>query len=221
MSDYTDRKPWLDIPNPFGFMPLYEQINHIYPMPAPNYSGAKPKGVHRRTAPIGRDWLGVGFQKGDLILGSVRNTNELLEVDEIFLDDGRGNPYSDSHTNLVLQKSTGRVLRFSREWNSSKNTTTVRLQPVDMSWIGNHLGLLGSDNAKNLGDDFIDLSFQTFRVRAKALVTRSWDSGAKRSLTQHQVTVLGQDADRGLIDLRLACDEIPLIGNPEIFRPKS
>lgn len=219
MSDYADKQPWLDIPNPFGFTPLYDQINHIYPLTSPNYSGAKSK-VHRRTAPVGRDWLGVGFQKGDIILGSVGKTNELLEVDEIFLDDGRGNPYG-SWTGLVLEKSSGRVFKVIRQWDPVKRAQWTELQAVEMSWIGNQLGLLGSDADLTLGDGFIALHFQSFRVRAKALVTRSWDSGAKRSLAQHQVTVLGQDADRELLDLRLACSEIPLVGDPERFIPKS
>lgn len=218
MSDYADRKPRLNIPNPFGFMPLYEQINHIYPMPAPNYSDAKPKGVHRRTAPIGRDWLGVGFQKGDIILGSVGT--RILEVDELFLDDSHGNPYS-SRTNLMLEKSSGRVFGRIYSWDHSYQKRSTLLQAVDMSWIGTHLGLLGSPADPQYGDNFIDLSFQTFRVRAKALATGQGNSGSKRSLMQHQITVLGQDAGRELLAMRLESQDPPLIGDPIPFVAKS
>lgn len=221
MNDYADKRPWLNLPNPFGFMPLYDQINHIYPIPNVSYSSSKPKGLRRRTVPVGKDWLGVGFQKGDIVLGTVSGSNELLVVDEIFLDDGSGRPYS-SHTNLVLQKSSGRLLYAGLQWDPSYRTSTPELQEVEMSWIGNHLSLLGENGTPHgLNDDFIGLSFQHFRVRCAPLVKSSWGSNAKRSLAQHQVTVIGQDTDRNLLELRLACGEIPRIGDPMPYIAKN
>lgn len=220
MSEYADEKPWLNLPNPFGFMPLYDQINHIYPIPKVNYSSSKPKGLRRRTVPVGKDWLGVGFQKGDIVLGTVRGSNELLVVDEIFLDDGSGRPYS-SHTNLVLQKSSGRLLYAGLQWDPSYTTSAPELQEVEMSWIGNHLSLLGSYNpAHGLDDDFIAISLQTFRVRCAPLAKSEWGSNAKRSLTQNQITVLDQAVNRELLELRLSCREIPLLGDPKPYIPR-
>lgn len=218
MSDYADRKPWLDLPNPFGFMPLYEQINHIHQAPPAGSAAATGAKNPRRTARVGRDWLGVGFHRGDLVLGTVNGHNEYLEVDEIFLDDSKGMPYS-SRTNLVLQKSTARVFNVSRRQGPNR-PWPLTLQAVEMSWIGNHLGLIGSDASKELGKDFIALSLQTFRVRAKAVVIPGQPDGAKRSLRRNHLTAFSEGAERSLIELRLECEHIPLIGDPQIHNPQ-
>ena len=218
MSSYAEDRPWLSIPNPFGFEPLYEQVKHIYQSPPRGYS--KPKGVKQRTAPLGRDWLGAGFQKGDVVQGTVSGTTELLVVEEIFLDDGKGQPYT-WNTHLVLQKSSGRILQAVNRWNynGSQRQHTLEIQPVEMSWIGNHLGLvsLNSSLHQGLDDDYVALAFQTFRVRCKPLVNSKWTTNAKRSLTQGQVTVIGQDSDRSLLELRLNCRDVPLMGEPDSY----
>lgn len=209
MSGNPGNRPWEDLPNPYRFPPLWEQAQNIYTAPPDIYR--QPRGVFQRTSPVGRDWLGVGFQKGDILLANVKNENELFEVDEIFLDDSRGQPYSRGG-NLAVEKSSNEIflVGFQRQPGPGVYRSFTTLQRIDRDWIGTHLGVVVYDGTPGgLDASFAEIRLQTFRVRCKPL-----GGGKKRNLSQDQITVFGQDLDRNLLEPYLASRAIPFIGDP-------
>lgn len=199
------KRPWEHIPNPFGFPTLSEQAQQVFYAPPTfvrHFQNTQQQKYPQRTAPLGRDWLGRGFRKGDTLLATVSGESEFVVVDEVFLDDPKGQPYKAGHSLLVLDTGRREVFSYSYDWNSRDFT----LYPVDGDWLGIHLGLFTrGETPKGLDSNFVELELQGFRVRCKPLA----GDGKKRSLTQAQVTVLNEVPDRELLENYLAAIRLP------------
>ena len=203
----ASQKPWDQIPNPFNFPPLEQQVKQIQQLqPA--------AGSAQRKAPFGKDWLGQSFAKGDLILGTGGSDNSFFEVEEIILDDGKGRPYEEYEFRLYLEQSTQRVYWISWDYDYAARDNREFIQLVDPEWIGTHLALLLLPEThrrfKKLPKDFALLTLQSCKIRAKPLA----GDGKRRSLTPSQITVMGKaPLTRELTEHYLAAKKIPLVGD--------
>lgn len=215
------QRPWDGLPNPFNFPTLGEASKNIYKAPPrpgfPLYGNGKQVKVTpaapQRTTTVGRDWMGVGFQQGDLVLAATGGTLGVFEVDTIFLDDANGSPYLErpefvdtaprQSWELVIDKSTGQIFQSSRSGKPE-------LIPVDPSWLGPYLGLVSVGKTyRDLGDPFEKINFQSYRVRVKPVGANAGTK--KRSFTQEHITVFGNQMDRGLIEQLLDSRYVPVL----------
>lgn len=214
------QKPWDGLPNPFNFPTLGEASKNLYKaprrMPPQSYHNGKPVWptvAPQRTTTVGRDWMGVGFQQGDLVLASTGNTLSVFEVDTIFLDDATGRAYVErpefadpvSHRSweLVIHKSTGEIFKLSRSGKAE-------MHPVDPSWLGPYLGLVSDGKPyRDTSDTFERIVFQSYRVRVKPVGANAGTK--KRSFAQEHITVFGNQMDRGLIEQLLDSRHVPVL----------
>jgi hypothetical protein len=205
----ANQKPWDQIPNPFNFPPLEQQVKQIQRLQK------VASGVQRKT-PFGKDWLGQSFTRGDLVLGTGGSDNSFFEVEDVILDDGKGNPYTEYSYHLYLEQSTQSVYQVTMDYDPFQRIRREFIQLVDPEWIGTHIGLLivyspYHSNYKKLPQDFEPLTLQSFKVRAKPLTGDS----KRRSLTPSQITVMGKaPLTRELTEHYLAARETPLLGDP-------
>lgn len=215
-----ESRPWTMIPNPLGFPDLYAQSRSaiVAPTKLKSYDpttglSVKRPRVPQRKVPYAKDWLGRSFTKGDLLLGTGGSENIFFEVDEILLDDSLGQPYLDDCGGILVDTNDSNVYQLG---NNRRDRTTIQL--IDPSWIGTQLGLVLDPNPhfhhyyRDVPSNFRGAHFQSFKVRAKPI------SGDKRrSLTQNQITVVGEPLDRRTLELYLAAKEVPLVGDPIKF----
>lgn len=204
MSANLPAEPWKHLPNPFGFPEIGEQAQHIhYPMtPIP---GSKTKAV-QRTSPYAKDWLGVLFSKGDLVLTRTSDIHKIMEVEEIFLDDARGNPYTaDYYHRLAVHKASGLLYIVETQWQGP----TV-LKEVDPSWIGYHLGLVARKRDVLLPPEFESVEGQGYRARCMPIDGNIYS--ARKSIEQKHLSVFGVQIDRATTELYQAARVLPLTG---------
>lgn len=213
-------KPWDDLPNPLGFPDFGEAAKSIHYQPvAVNVFGkytpkAGSKLPARRTAIIGRDWLGVGFEIGDLLLIQSAGNVSVFEVDGIVLDEEDGTPYLDYSGSLVRNRNTGEVFATKQTLGrpSGQNfQKAINLYPLDYSWLGIHLGIvsLGGATMPGLSNDYERVALQSFRVRVKPIDTAIGTK--KRYFPQSAVTVYGNAMDRATLESYMAAKELPLL----------
>jgi len=205
----NDQRPWEQIPNPFGFLPVSEQLKQIHSPQGP--------GSGKRTAPFAKDWLGQSFTKGDLLIGTRLQSNGLFEVDEIVLDDGKGNPYQGYSYGLHLNTRDHQLYWASHPYDPLKNARLTAVQLIDPSWISPHLGLFAPSRRSfyyDIPPEFTALAFQSFRVRVKPV-----DGDPKRrSLGPDQITAVGgAPLTRELSELHLQALKIPFLGDPIVL----
>lgn len=201
-------RPWEGLPNPFGFPTLAEAAKDIRSFDSRSIHSSSSL-AHQRTSTVGRDWMGVGFQQGDLVLASTSQTLAIFEVDTIFLDDSVGRPYMyDASGGLVVHEATGEIL--SAQYRSGK----TELYPVDPTWLGTHLGLVSLVNQlppRELGDDFKKIAFQSYRVRVKP-VGQTADA-KKRNFPQEHITAFGNQMSRDTVERLIDSRKIPVLKN--------
>lgn len=213
-------KPWDDLPNPFGFPTFGEAAKGIHYQPvAVNVFGkytpkAGSKLPARRTAIVGRDWLGVGFEVGDLLLAQSAGNQSIFEADKIVLDEEDGTPYLDFNGNLVRNRNTGEIFSTKqalRRPSGQDFQTSIELHPIDYSWLGVHLGIvsLGGATMPGLSHDYERVALQSFRVRVKPIDAS--DGSRKRNFPQSSVTVYGNSMDRATLENYMAAKELPLM----------
>lgn len=216
------QRPWDGLPNPFNFPTLGEASKNLYQAPPfsrpqylPNGKPVWPTVAPQRTTTVGRDWMGVGFQQGDLVLASTAGTLSVFEVETIFLDDANGKPYlqnpefpdSVAHRawELVIDKSTGQIFHSSRSGKPE-------MHPVDPSWLGPYLGLVSVGKTyRDIGDPFEKITFQSYRVRVKPVGANAGTK--KRSFAQEHITVFGNQMSRDMIERLLDSRYVPVL-NP-------
>lgn len=216
---FNPDRPWEGLPNPFGFPPLSEAAKSVYQYPSSllnslgyvSNAGKKPsKSRPQRSSSVGRDWLGTGFQRGDLLLVASGNTLSVFKADEIFLDDASGAPYLHRSGGLVIHKPTGDIFQANKDWTGGSGK--IILTPVDPTWIGTNLGLVAMGRDVNgLSDDFELLGFQSFKVRAEPFGDSN--NTAKRSFPQEHVTVYGSALSEDEVERKMLSRNTPLLKN--------
>lgn len=207
---FNPDRPWESLPNPFCFATLAEVAKSVHQHPRYDPNAPSTPQV-QRSSPVGRDWLGAGFQAGDLVLASSGGTSSIFEVDEIFLDDSEGSPYIERTNNLVINRDTLEVFH-AKEIRRDPNYNRI-LTPVDPTWIGTHMGLVRTNNRNHwhLGHQFETLVYQSLRVRAKPFGAKG--SPKKRSFAQKHLTVYGEALSRETLERMVLSKEVPLLNN--------
>ncbi len=164
-------QPWTIFPNP-GFLPLSEQVKNIHMVPSLDYARGRfssqtaPKGFKPRRSPLARDHFGFPLRKGEVVLSTTKSP-EILFIEEIVLDDGRGNPHIEAYGDrFYLELATGQI--YSRRYSST--TGSYESRPVDMDWWGSGLGLVGSQRLQKdpaNGRDCMELGLQLAKIRGR------------------------------------------------------
>lgn len=224
LANSSAGKPWEELPNPFGFLPLRDQIGSMLSYkPNQNHNRYATQSQHPhslaalRTSAVGRDWLGVGFQVGDTLLAAT-GSGELkyVTVERIVLDQEPGNPYQiepyaknrvlgyDNSRYLLLHRSTGTFYEGRGSWRNRNGHASI--QEVDSSWISNGLGLLNKNLVFRVHEDFDYVQFQSLQLRARPV-----NGGRAGYFHQHQVSVPG--IDQQLMSTYLEAKKVPLIGD--------
>lgn len=204
-------QPWATIPNP-GFLPLSEQIKSIHMVPSLNYARGRfssqtaPKGFKPRTAPMARDHFGFPLKRGEAVLSTTKSP-EILLIEEILLDDGRGNPLVEAYGDrFYLELATGQI--YCRSYSSV--TQSYERRPVAMDWWGSGLGLVGSQQMQkdpSTGKDCMEMALQIAKIRGRQV------HGEKklRNLSQGLVVSPQATEDLNLLEGYMASLEIPYI----------
>lgn len=203
ISKSNGSQPWSLIPNPCGFLSLGEL--------ALNHQGTAPAGQSgRRTSRFGRDWLGLGFEKGDIVLSSAGANPDLYTVKEIYLDESDGRPVGEPFETLFILRGTDQVYYMDiSEYIRSGHRDQLELQLVDSSWTG-ALGLYSETSRWTDGRfslDLIEVRLQESLVK----VSPVGGSGRAKSLRQEKLTSIGDHlSDPGLIPLYRSAAAVPL-----------
>ena len=206
-------QPWDELPNPAGFLPLSEQIKTIHMVPKiyswrPSAPTAK---VKPRTSLFARDHFGVAIRRGDIVLGT-SSSPEVLRIEEIVLDDSKGNPHTDvGHSRFVMDRATGQIFSYSSNWQAKDS-----IQPLDMSWWGTGIGLVGSDDMSFVRGqlsptDYMEVAFQHFKARCRPVYGEDLKL---RSVSQHLITSLLSPNEMDLLEHYIASKRVPYTGDP-------
>lgn len=220
----SNPQPWEDLPNPFGFLPLSEQVRQVAPsIPRQVPGGPKRK---RRTSQVGRDSFGIGFSVGDFLISSMGGHAEIVRVEEIVLDGMDGTPHLTGPA-MLLDQGAGQLFRFRINYGTiqgnlgagyvrASGQNELNLMPVDMGWLGAHLGLIEVEwNRHQYGGvsgppvGFTLVGLQSFKIKAQKL----HDPRSKAvSLTQDRLTAYEQlPTDSALLESYLAALPLPLL----------
>lgn len=194
-SGQSNPRPWEDLPNSWGFESLAEQLANVRPL-----GGAS--GPKRRTSTVGRDRLGIGFKPGDLLIAAIADGTEVVEVKDIVLDDTAGKPHLVGY-NLMLDQQSGQIYKFRLHYGSYGSAATLQLDPVDMGWLGIHLGLVELDSHRyfysssaHLPQGFVVVGLQALKARCQ----RIDGQGKAISLSQDKLTAYqGLPVDRQIL----------------------
>jgi len=209
-------RPWELLPNPYGFPSLADQVQQVAPLRGSGLAGA-PK-LPRRSSPVGRDSLGIGFSVGELVLTSLGGVGRAAEVLEISLDGTNRKPHLSGAPFLLDQRSQ-QLFRFETKMtrigssNDSRFRYELMLYPVDMGWQGIHLGLIEIDVSSRfygakLPTNFIGVQLQSFKVKARVL------QGDCKPATfrQYQITAYGGlPQDPALLQAYYDALELPIL----------
>jgi len=211
-------RPWELLPNPYGFPSLADQVQQVTPIRGSRLAGA-PK-LPRRSSPVGRDSLGIGFSVGDLVLTSLGGVGRVAEVLEVPLDGSNGKPHL-SGTPLLLDRRSQQLFQFQQKVtrvNSSRFDTQLYLYPVDMGWQGIHLGLMEFDlnsyfHSAKLPSSFTGVRLQSFKVKARILEP----GGKTATFPQYQITAYGGlPQDAALLQAYYDALELPVLRDQTI-----
>lgn len=147
-----------------------------------------------KSSPVGRDWLGVGFQKGDLVIGSSSESGEVYIVENAVLTGSFNMPHRNFRgENLLLRQGSDELYQFDpREFNHDPNQGySYSLQRIDPEWIGTGLSLF-TDTPRGSSRHIAPAGFErVYFQRSKARVKPLLGGGRMKSISHGQFTVLG------------------------------
>jgi len=180
------QQSWRDLPNPYGFPSVGELALNVQPLIVQN---------QLKATPVGRDWLGVGFQKGDLVIGTASGNGEVYIVEDAVLKGSFNMPHRNFHgENLLLRQGSDELYQFDPKvfGHDPNQGYSYELQRIDPEWIGTGLSLF-VDTPRGSGyrsapEGFERVYFQRSKARVKSLL----GGGRTKSLSFGQFTVIGE-----------------------------
>ena len=198
-------RPWEELPALMGLPSIGEMAAQ------PLYSAPQNGQKHRRrTAPYGLDFLGRPFQRGDILLSRGSAEYGYVEVEEIFLDDTKGQPYS-GWSALLLDSRTRDVFTTGIATDPNRRDSWRRVMwPVDPEWRAPLLGLTSGTQRTYSNQDtpqgFEVAEGQSFRVR---VVPVAVEGATKITLPSDHLSVFGEPLDARTIALHRKARLIP------------
>lgn len=202
-------RPWEELPSLMGLPSLGEMAAQpLYTPPNRHSSGPKRP---RRTSPYGLDFLGRPFGRGEIVLATVGGDYTYVEVEEIFLDDTKGQPYTlwnnfimDSKSKELFVHGTAEDLDRPGRWNRA-------MWSLDSDWRPPFLGIVASTRmtygqSRLAPQGFEAVDAQSFRIRA---IPVGIEGASRTTIAPEHISVFGAPLDARTIALHRAAMELP------------
>lgn len=206
--------PWDQLPNPLGLLTVAQQIQSMRSL-APRTGPVNSK--NRRTAPLGRDWIGVAIERGDTVMVNYGKSFLSAKVLEIYLEDSKGVSYFDYHrssASLVFHRPSGRLYRHMTEPVPNRGPSDPHynsfLAEIDGNWLGTSLGFL--DGLTTVGRTKLPQDYSALAPQG-AKLKLEYSDGHTGYAHSYTVSVLGDHlADPGLLESYRLAQIPPLTG---------